>query len=71
MDAAVADGRKNGREPPGCRLDPLAADDKPKLRLDAAPGKLPREVEEPVVSMDAAAEVVEAMAAAEAESGWL
>jgi hypothetical protein len=68
MDAVVADGRKNGREPPGCRLD---ADDKPKLRLDAAPGKLPREVEEPVVSMDAAAEVVEAMAAAEAESGWL
>jgi hypothetical protein len=66
MDAAAAAGRKNGL----CWLDTLAAGaERPKLRPGA--GKLSCEVEEPEVSMDAAAEVVEAMAAAEAERGWL
>ena len=67
MDAAPPVGRKK------CLEASCGAGGKPKLRPAAAgeaAGKR-REVEEPEVSMDAAAEVVEAMAVAEAESGWL
>jgi hypothetical protein len=68
MDAAPPFGRKKCLEAAAS-----CADGKPKLRPAAAgeaEGKR-REVEEPEVSMDAAAEVVKAMAVAEAESGWL
>ena len=65
MDAAPPFGRKKCLEEAAASC----AAGKPKLR-PAAAGKR-REVEEPEVSMDAAAEVVEAMAVAEAESGWL
>lgn len=69
MEAAPPLGRKKCLETSCAAADgkPLPA---PKLRPAAVEGKR-REVEEPEVSMDAAAEVVEAMAVAEAESGWL
>jgi hypothetical protein len=68
MDAVPAPfGRKK------CLEASCGADGKPpKLRpADGEAAGKRREVEEPEVSMDTAAEVVEAMAVAEAESGWL
>ena len=73
IDASPATGRKNGW--PVSWLDGLTvvAVGRPNLRswrLEAVEGK-PSEVEEPDMSMDAAAEVVDAMAVAEAERWWL
>ena len=75
MDVPAAAGRKNGRALSWLKGSTVVAAGRPNLRpwrlvAAVAEGK-PNEVEEPDMSMDAAAEVVDAMAVAEAERWWL